>query len=514
MEILFEDQDWIIIHKPTGISTHGAWEGDLAAQEWLLLHHAKVTYVCSRLDKGTSGVLLFAKSPAASHRAQLIHEAGSSLKEYVFLSTVQSQAHSWAIETPLEGKPSRTEFRLEGAWGRYFLYRAAIRRGRMHQIRRHAQESGVAILGDHEYGGAPFPRLCLHCETLQWPEISSPVSAPLPVTFVMQKADSLVAKSSEFLVSFDRRLQFHKELTEAFRCVHRGELAALDCAIDFYGSYLCVWCYDEGKPTAAIVEMVTPYVEFLMQHYGARGWVLKRSRQDPHNRKLVSEQHLFQEPPPPYFCVKEHGLQYTVTLTENQHVGLFLDQRDNRKRMMRMAKNKRVANLFSYTCSFSVAAAFAEAEVVFSVDVAKPCLEIGKTNFRNNSLEESRRGKFVQEDVRKWLARQIRKLEDSPSSSFDLIVCDPPTFSTTKELGKFSVDEEWGTLAKDCARLLNESGMAFFSTNHRAKERDAYWEVLKKHFHTVDILSPPLDFPNLPNHPEHVKLFLCSRAIH
>ena len=64
--VLFENADWLIANKPTGISTHANHEGALGLAEWLKLHHERELFICSRLDKGTSGVLLFAKNTAAS----------------------------------------------------------------------------------------------------------------------------------------------------------------------------------------------------------------------------------------------------------------------------------------------------------------------------------------------------------------------------------------------------------------------------------------------------------------
>ena len=48
--VLYEDAEWFVVNKPTNLSTHGAWEGDLAVVEWLALHMKKSLFVCSRLD--------------------------------------------------------------------------------------------------------------------------------------------------------------------------------------------------------------------------------------------------------------------------------------------------------------------------------------------------------------------------------------------------------------------------------------------------------------------------------
>lgn len=529
MDILFQNSDWLVVNKPTGISTHGAHPGDLAAQEWLALHLGYETFVCSRLDKGTSGVLLFARTKEASAQAQVIHERELSLKTYLLLSHVQAPGglgkSAWDVDLDVEGKQAHTRFEYLGPHGSYGLYRARITRGRTHQIRRHAAHSGIPLLGDADYGGHPFPRLALHCHTLQWPGIDCTLEAPKPKIF---EAQPFFDRNPDFATAFDRRLGALGAVTTAYRCVHRGEVAAFDGAIDRYGQWLCVWLYDELRPTAELVQEVSPFVEALLEHTQAIGWVLKRARRDPHNQRLVAEQHEFGEPPPAQFEVEEAGLKYLVTLTESQHIGLFLDQRDNRRRVKDLALGAKVANLFAYTCSFSVSAAAGLAEVVFSVDVAKPCLEIGKQNFALNGLAETRRGKFIQEDVRVWLERQGRKRMTSPSGNneqtvraaitgnagnsgalLDLIVCDPPTFSSTRDKGGFSVETQWQRLALGCAQILRPGGTAFFSTNHRSRDTAFYAKTLKDVFAIVEPLNAPLDFPALEGQPTHVKLFRC-----
>lgn len=110
--------------------------------------------------------------------------------------------------------------------------------------------------------------------------------------------------------------------------------------------------------------------------------------------------------PADQFFVFEHDWTAAVSLTLRQHVGLFLDHRDNRRRVQLMASGKRVANLFSYTCAFGIAAAKAGCEVVMNVDAAASTLALGKQNFEVNGLTSSRAGKFIEKDVRVWLEKQ------------------------------------------------------------------------------------------------------------
>ena len=218
------------------------------------------------------------------------------------------------------------------------------------------------------------------------------------------------------------------------------------------------------------------------------------------------------QPPPEIFPVHEHGLHYAIDLVRTQHTGLFLDQRDTRRRLALAAAGARVANLFAFTCSFSVVAAAAGCEVVFSVDTAKACLETGKTNFARNRLDDGGRGKFIREDARKWLDRQLRRRDQRPGEfkPLDLVVCDPPVFAGSKS-ARFDLVEAWPRLAAAAAGLLGPDGQALFANNHRGGDHRRYREQLAEHFSEVEDLRPPLDFPVLPGAEPHVRMFWCGR---
>ena len=82
MKYLYKDKNWLVVEKPSGISTHSAHKGDLGLVEWLALHHDEHVHICSRLDKGTSGLLAFALNAVSVATAQIIHEKERARKTY------------------------------------------------------------------------------------------------------------------------------------------------------------------------------------------------------------------------------------------------------------------------------------------------------------------------------------------------------------------------------------------------------------------------------------------------
>src|SRR5712671_2443234 len=117
----------------------------------------------------------------------------------------------------------------------------------------------------------------------------------------------------------------------------------------------------------------------------------------------------------------ERHLKFGIDFGAGYSVGLFVDQRENR-RFVRQTAPKRLLNCFAYTCSFSVAAASAGAQTV-NVDLSKKSLERGRRNFALNSLSTEGH-KFIADDVRPVMRRLARRGE-----KFEMIILDPPTFS-------------------------------------------------------------------------------------
>ncbi|MBX7149751.1 class I SAM-dependent methyltransferase [bacterium] len=290
--------------------------------------------------------------------------------------------------------------------------------------------------------------------------------------------------------------------TNALRLLHRGE-GPLECTVDYYAGYMCVWLYHEKDSLLFAQEQLAPFFAEIEKNYPLYGGVFKRANKNPHDQKLITEEKTWGQNIPSPLMVTENEILFNIMLTQNQHTGLFLDQRDNRSFVKNNSFHKKVANLFSYTCSFSLAAALGGATEVFSVDVSQPSLNWGRDNFKLNGLDDTKFN-FVKKDVREWLKFQVKK-----NNMFDLIICDPPTFSKTKSGGFFSVEKEWKELVKDCSQILNKNGQGLFCTNHQAGKKENYHSILKKHFKTVEVLRPPSDFPATAL--ETVQMYWCVK---
>ena len=191
--------------------------------------------------------------------------------------------------------------------------------------------------------------------------------------------------------------------------------------------------------------------------------------------------------------VIENRLKFGIDFGAGYSVGLFIDQRQNR-RFVGQTKPKLLLNCFAYTCSFSVAAASVGAQTV-NVDLSKKSLERGRQNFVLNSLSTEGH-KFIADDVRPVLQRLARRGE-----KFEMIILDPPTFSRTKGGAAFHVEKDFEELIVAALELSERNARILLSTNcetlnEQALERMArYCLKLSRRAGSLDRQPPLVDFP-------------------
>ncbi len=153
----------------------------------------------------------------------------------------------------------------------------------------------------------------------------------------------------------------------------------------------------------------------------------------------------------------ERSLSYAIDFGAGYSVGLFIDQRENR-RFVRDLAPKTLLNCFAYTCSFSVAAATVGAMTV-SIDLSKRSLARGRENFALNSVSTSDH-RFLADDVMSLLPRLARRGE-----KFDVIILDPPTFSRTHRGRTFQVEQDFETLLLAAMEVAERDARILLSTN-------------------------------------------------
>lgn len=190
VDIRYEDEDLLVVDKPAGLAVHpcaGSWEDSLGAR--LVHYYQKIGLAADfhpvhRLDKGTSGLMVVAKHPAAQHALTAALHSGAFHREYLALCEGVPSPAAGVIDAPLgrtddsyirqevrpDGKPARTHYAVVSTTARFSLVRLVLETGRTHQIRVHMAHLGHPLVGDFLYGTEDvdlIPRPALHSAHLE-----------------------------------------------------------------------------------------------------------------------------------------------------------------------------------------------------------------------------------------------------------------------------------------------------------------------------------------------------------
>ena len=169
--------------------------------------------------------------------------------------------------------------------------------------------------------------------------------------------------------------------------------------------------------------------------------------------------------------VMERELKFRIDFGTGYSVGLFLDQRENR-RFVRETAPKRLLNCFAYTCSFSVAAASVGGQTI-NVDLSKKSLARGRENFGLNSLP-TKDHRFIADDVRPVLRRLARRGE-----KFDMIILDPPTFARALRGKDFRIEDHFEDVLLAALSIAERDSYILLSSNC-ATLREAALEAMAR----------------------------------
>jgi len=556
--ILYEDDDLIVIDKPVNVSTHAPDAGrsdDAVSRLKLALAErdrvpAERVYlgIHQRLDRDTSGVLLFTKRKTANaaiaaqfegRKVKKTYRAGvvgwpAKLKSGVLTHTLTAgEGGRMKVVSPSSagrgrgrsdrkpsGQEAITRYRVLERAGDRAILELSPETGRTHQLRVQVAAAGGAIAGDHLYGQQPAHRLMLHAARL---ELRHPVSgaplevqAPLPPDLSRWLSDSTPWGGADVLEGrLNEAIQARWALgrstdTTAFRVVH-GEGDGLEgLAIDAYGDHLLVHFFSDEA--LAHKEAILDHVASL----GARGvYMMSHPKQsntlvDPRNESLAPSHPVRGEPADTPLIIWESGLSFRVRLGDGLKTGIFLDQRENRRRVRELAPGKRVLNLFAYTCGFTVAAAAGKATRTTSVDASRGALDWGAENLEQNGLAGEHHAMYG-EDVFDWL-----KLANKRGERYDLVVLDPPSYATTKS-SRFSAAQDLPDLAARALGVLAAGGRMLACTNHRGipflkfrKQMHEAGRLAKRTVVQIKDLPDSPDFPSPPGADPHLKSVLIT----
>ncbi|MDT2673347.1 class I SAM-dependent rRNA methyltransferase [Enterococcus dongliensis] len=285
-----------------------------------------------------------------------------------------------------------------------------------------------------------------------------------------------------------RQAFFSDETTTAFRLFNGEGDGFGGMTVDYYADYLVISWYNQ-----TIYHFKKMIVASLLEVFPKAKGVVEKIRFKSESKE---SQWLVGEKPQEPLIIKENGVSYAVYLDEGYMTGIFLDQKDVRRRLTEgLAAGKKVLNMFSYTGAFSVAAAYGGALETTSVDLAQRSLAKTQEQFEVNALPLAQQKIIVMDTFEYFRYARRKKL------NYDLIILDPPSFARNKKK-TFSVAKDYGRLIEESVEILAEEGMIIASTNAAnlsiKKFRHAIEGALQDKqvtYQLVESYRLPADFP-------------------
>lgn len=307
-----------------------------------------------------------------------------------------------------------------------------------------------------------------------------------------EKIDQLFFDNRIETALVKRKSLFKDNQTTAFRIFNAEGDGIGGLTIDYFDGYYLINWYSKG------IFKFSEYVyNSLKKLVGYKG-IYQKKRFNIDGQYVEEDGFVDGERGQFPIIVKENGVNLAVYLNEGAMVGVFLDQRDVRKRIRdHYAKGKTVLNTFSYTGAFSVFAALGGAAKTTSVDLANRSLAKTIEQFSVNGIDYEAHDIIV-EDVFNYFKYAVKK-----KLTFDLVILDPPSFARSKKY-TFSAAKDYTNLLKEAIAITEKDGVIIASTNSASFDMkkfkgfiDTAFKEMNTKYSIKEEYSLPYDFQTI-----------------
>ena len=288
-----------------------------------------------------------------------------------------------------------------------------------------------------------------------------------------------------------RRHHFSFDSEETLRLLH-DEDPRVRC--DRFGSVCWFYWYGSAPPDPEDLA----HVERFTVEAGSTSWRMRQMRDRGRDPKALREW----GNSPEEWIAAEGGLRYIFRGDHGLSPGLFLDQRPNRRWLQTQVRDRRVLNLFSYTGGFGLNAMSGGAQEIVNIDTSRPTLDWSQANFELNGLA----GPGV--EFWKAEARYFLRGCKNRGRAFDLVVCDPPSFSRSRE-GTFKIERDLGETLRAIDQVLVPDGLIFVATNFEKWNQDDFATQVQSALPGYALLALPPPDPDFASTRDTLMKALC-----
>jgi 23S rRNA (cytosine1962-C5)-methyltransferase len=311
--------------------------------------------------------------------------------------------------------------------------------------------------------------------------------------------------------AWQRRAALHfSSNTTTYRLINRAGDGLSNLAVDRYGDVLVAHVYSQGVK----VSLPRAVLQALADRAGARAVYIKyrpvqsNVLDDRTRRSLTPIEPLIGQAVERAEVI-ENGSRFIIRPAEGLNPGLFLDMREVREFVRAHAAGKTVLNCFAYTCAFGVAALRGGAARVLNLDVSRHYLDWGRENAELNGFATVPTD-FVKGDVFDWLKRFGKR-----GQKFDVVILDPPSYSTTHET-RFAVERDTARLVALAASVVQPGGYLIASTNYEQLPQRGFVSRMREGLKGFAAKvaetrhEPDLDFPVSPSAQPYLKVCVAK----
>jgi 23S rRNA (cytosine1962-C5)-methyltransferase len=290
---------------------------------------------------------------------------------------------------------------------------------------------------------------------------------------------------------------FAKDNVTAFR-LYNLDIPEIRCIVDWYDGHIILGEYvreqtDDESYLQTLADGLAKALGIPLENIHTRRRTTRPVEGDRYGRLARTDSRME---------VCEGDLKFLVNLHDFLDVGLFTDHRKTRGMIRGLVKDKDFLNLFAYTGAFSVYAAAGGARSVTTVDMSRRYLDWARDNMALNGLLDRCRMDWSSIEAREFLERA-----SIARQTWDVIMLDPPSFSTREGMAAFDIQFDHRSLVESALAVLTRGGVLFFSTNHQRFEPDLEGMVQATVTEITDYVRP-IDYKDRAPH----RLFQIIKA--